>query len=327
VVLPGVAALLLVPVLSLAPHRFDGAMPPLGLLATLLAVAAVDVAAAGAAFWLFLPPDPALAFAAVLPAFTLALAAGLLSGTPGGVGPFEMTLLALLPEAPQAELLAAILGFRIVYYAIPAVAGAAYLLLRPAIAPERTEPPALSPAALRAARRAEAGLARQGELAPVVGPGAVLLTGVTPQALVAVGDPIAAACPARAIAVLRDAAAARARRPLFYKCGARVAARARRAGWTVVAAAEEAWIAPARFRLDTPAHRGLRRKLRASEAAGVTVVRGGATLPIDEMAEVAAAWAIAHGGSAGSPSAASRPTTWPGSVSTSRGTATGSSHS
>jgi phosphatidylglycerol lysyltransferase len=75
VVLPGGAVLLLVPVLSLAPHRFDGAMPPLGLLATLLAVAAVDVAAAGAAFWLLLPPDPALAFAAVLPAFTLALAA------------------------------------------------------------------------------------------------------------------------------------------------------------------------------------------------------------------------------------------------------------
>jgi hypothetical protein len=66
-----------------------------------------------------------------------------------------------------------------------------------------------------------------------------------------------------------------------------------------VPAAEEAWIAPARFRLDTPAHRGLRRKLRAAEAAGVTVVRGGATLPIDEMAEVAAAWAIAHGGERG----------------------------
>ena len=210
-----------------------------------------------------------------------------------------MSLLALLPQAPQAELLAATVGFRIVYYALPAIAGAAYLALRPATAPTRAEAPALSPAALRAAPRAEAGLARQGELAPLSGPGAVLLAGVTTQAVVAVGDPIAAVCPSRAIAVLGDTAAARARLPLLYKCGARVAARARGLGWTVIPAAEEAWIAPGRFRLDAPAHRRLRRKLRAAEAAGITVARGGATLPMDEMEEVAAAWSQAHGGERG----------------------------
>ncbi len=296
VLLPGAALLVLAPALSLAPHRYRAAMPSLGLLAALLGLAALDVAAAGAAFWVLLPDHPALSFAAVLPAFVLALAAGLVSGTPGGVGPFEITLLALLPQAPQVELLAAILGFRIVYYALPAVLGAAWLALRPDAAPE-ADVPRRDPC-LRSAPRAEAGLARQGELRPI-GPGGLLLAGITTQAVAAVGDPICPVAPARALDALEAEAAARARAPLLYKCGARLAASARRRGWTVLAVAEEAWIAPGRFSLDRPALRGLRRKLRGAEGAGVSVARGDAALPLAEMAAVAAAWAAARGGERG----------------------------
>jgi phosphatidylglycerol lysyltransferase len=297
VLLPGLAVMILAPALSLAPHRFRAAMPPLGVLAALLALAAADVLAAGAAFWLLLPDDPALSFRAVLPAFALALAAGLLSGTPGGVGPFEITLLTLLPEAPQTGLLAGILGFRLVYFALPAILGAAWLALRPTSVPEVGAPPPLSAGRLRAACRAEAGLARQGELAPL-GPGGVMLAGITTQAVVAVSDPLAPVAPGLALDMLSAEALRRARRPLLYKCGARLAAEARGRGWTVLAVAEEAWLDPCAFRLDRPKMRGLRRKLRAAEAAGVTVARATA-LPLTEMAVVAAEWAAARGGERG----------------------------
>ncbi len=298
VVAPGVAVIVLLPLLSLLPHRHAGLLPPLALLGPLLAIAAADVTAAGIAFWLLLPSEPAFAASAVLPAFLLALAAGLLSGTPGGVGPFEITLLALLPDAPQAELLAAILGFRVICYALPAVLGAAWLALRcDEAVPARV--PALSAGALASARRAEAGLVRLGELRPLGAPGATFVGAVTAQAVVAVGDPLAETTPAHALAALAAAAAERGRRPLIYKAGARLAAGARSAGWAVVPVAEEAWLDPAAFRVDTPARRRLRRKLRAAGAAGVEVALAEGPLPMGDLAAIAAEWARARGGERG----------------------------
>jgi phosphatidylglycerol lysyltransferase len=298
-VVPGAALLLLLPVLALVPHRLAGLLPPLALAVPLLAIATVDILAAGTAFWLLLPADPAFAPATVLPAFLLALAAGLVSGTPGGMGPFEITLLTLLPEAPQAELLAAMLGFRVVYFALPAILGAIWLALRPEELAAGAAPLTASGSALATARRAEAGLVRQGDVGIIATSGGTLMGSVTGQALVAVGDPLHDAPPAATLAALRGAASARGRRPLLYKCGARLAVAARAAGWTVIPVAEEAWIAPAAFHTGTPARRRLRRKLRAAETAGVDVTCSEGTLPFADMAGIAAAWVRTRGGERG----------------------------
>ena len=103
-------------------------LPPSKRVAKIFLLAAIDTLAAGIALWMLLPPDAGPAFTVLLPAFLLALGAGFVAGTPGGIGPFEITLLALLPIPDQTPVLAAVLAWRGIYFALPAsVAGVALL--------------------------------------------------------------------------------------------------------------------------------------------------------------------------------------------------------
>lgn len=112
-------------------------LPPSKRVAKIFLLAALDTLAAGIALWMLLPPDAGPAFTVLLPAFLLALGAGFVAGTPGGIGPFEITLLALLPISDQTPVLAAVLAWRGIYFALPAsVAGVA--LLRGPRADQRT---------------------------------------------------------------------------------------------------------------------------------------------------------------------------------------------
>ncbi|MEZ5796458.1 MAG: YbhN family protein [Paracoccaceae bacterium] len=70
-------------------------------------------------------------FLALLPAFLLAFGAGLLSGTPGGIGAFEVVLLALLPAHPAEGVIAATLAWRGVYHLAPAAIAALAVLRGP----------------------------------------------------------------------------------------------------------------------------------------------------------------------------------------------------
>jgi phosphatidylglycerol lysyltransferase len=265
-------------ILGLAALARPG-LPNLITLSRLLVLAAVDCGAAGLALWLLVPGD--LGFAEFLPVFMLALGAGLVSGSPAGLGAFEITLLALLPMMPEAELLAGVVAWRILYYAAPAVIGAG-VALWPGPEAEgstrRRDAPAL----------AEGGLVAQGELA--VHP-AGFVAGRTAHGLVAlsaVADP----------GLFRAAARDEGRWPVLYKACARQAAEARRAGMVVLPLGREAWLDPQSFRLDLPARAGLRRKLRRAEAAGVGAEL--ATLPDwSALAAVNAAWAQARGGEHG----------------------------
>jgi len=112
-----------------------------------------------------------------------------------------------------------------------------------------------------------------------------------------------AADPGATLAMLTRLARARLVQPVLYKPGARLAATARARGWRVVAVAREAWLDPRHFATEGKRRAGLRRKLRKAEAAGVTVTvlppGPHRTLPLAEMAEIAAEWAAAHGGERG----------------------------
>lgn len=292
-------------------------LPPLRAMGVFLGLTLLDTLAAGTALWLLLPSGLDLAAPPLLAAYLLALGAGLVLTTPGGVGPFELALIALLPGVGAEPLLGAVIAFRLVYYALPALIGGLVLLrgprprgaaapagLRLARAGPAQERPHLLDAVIDQAPRAEAALLRHGRLALLEDAQGrpLALAAATGQSLVLLGDPLAVA-PDRA--GLLDAATARARAgwraPVLYKAGARLAAVARARGWRVSPVAREAWLDPRAFRTDSPARRQLRRKLRKAQAAGVRIEEAGPgeRLPRGEMARIAAAWSRARGGDRG----------------------------
>lgn len=319
----GLAGALGVVALCLWPPRTGRLprLPSIWLASRIAGFAALDCGAAALAFWLLLPADAGLGFATLLPAFLIALGAGIVGGTPGGAGPFEATLLVLLAQVDGAALACAILGFRLFYYALPAALGllAAALGPGPGAADGRNEAAPLRPVFrhagqppgedlawhLATARRAEGGLIRQGELGWIEAPGGSGAWAAAPtgSALVALGAPFGQWGARRHwLAALRAQARARGLAPALYKADARLAATARAEGFKLLCIAEEAVIAPAAFSLHAPAHRQLRRKLRRAAQAGLTITAETGPLAPDtarQMAEVDAAWERRRGGARG----------------------------
>ena len=193
-------------------------------------------------------------------------------------------------------LAAAILCYRIAYFALPALI-AAGLVAAGCLAPAATDiRPAPSP--LPAPPQAEAGLLRQGFLETLTGPeGGGWIAGRSGQSLVALLDPFGDA----PLATLREAARQRGLMPALYKCGPRTALMARAQGWKVQPIAEECWLDPSRFTLDTPLRATLRRKLRHAQRAGIVVTSTpvGGDLPLDQMARLNEDWAQDHGAERG----------------------------
>lgn len=289
--------------------RFELRLPSAPVMARILGLAALDTGLAAIALWALMPPGEGLSLLQLYPAFLLALGAGFVSGTPGGVGPFEITLVTLLPGAEQAPLLAAILAWRVVYYGAPAALAIVVVALRaPAALPgqrSRLVPPApmMTPriaALVASAPQAELGLLNQGEHGVLLSASAQggWMVGRTPQALVGLLDPFGVPDPAL-MRDLRRAARDEGRMACLYKITPRMAAQARRAGWAVAPVASEVWLDPRAFRLDTPDHAGLRRKLRKAEKAGLRVEHARAPLPLAAMASLAESWANARGGERG----------------------------
>lgn len=286
------------PVFSRQGQRF--CLPTLPAIGALMVLCLTDTVFAALALYVLLPPDLALSFATLLPVFLIALGAAIFSGTPGGVGPFELTLLALLPHLPEPALLGGVLAFRTLYYAVPALlAGAVFMrhLLRPRLAPLPRHDRAylaLGDSPLSADGRAELGVIRQNGgalLSCAAGRYGTVRTG---QTLVALFDPIQGDASSMA-RPLRHAARAQNRIACKYKISARHAVLARAAGWSVLHISDEAIVRPTEHTTDGPAFRQLRRKLRHAEKADVQATACASHLPLGDMARVSAAWEARHG--------------------------------
>lgn len=92
-----------------------------------LVITALDVAAAATVLYLLLPQSPP--FGAFVLVYLLALAAGVLSHVPGGVGVFEAILLAAFAnELGAAPLAAALLLYRMIYVVLPLLLACLVLL-------------------------------------------------------------------------------------------------------------------------------------------------------------------------------------------------------
>ncbi|TPG99001.1 bifunctional lysylphosphatidylglycerol flippase/synthetase MprF [Pseudomonas caspiana] len=93
-----------------------------------LIITALDVAAAATVLYLLLPEAPP--FGAFLLVYLLALAAGVLSHVPGGVGVFEAILLAAFSDKlGAAPLAAALLLYRLIYVVLPLLVACVFLLI------------------------------------------------------------------------------------------------------------------------------------------------------------------------------------------------------
>lgn len=291
------AALLFLWVLFRSPvlrfGRMTFALPTLPAVAGIVLWAALDTVAAAGAFYLLLPND-GLGFGAFFPLFLIALGAALLSGAPGGVGPFELSLLALLPHVPAPDLLATILLYRAVYYALPAILALALCAFPQPRPFNRTQWRAPREADLQAAPRSEVGVIRQNGGALLQVAEATLATWPAGQTRVGLFDPLSGSV-TPLLPALRQAARKENRLACLYKITARTAISARLAHWHVLRFAQEAVLSPMDFDLNIPSRRGLRRKLRQAEKSGITTCRA-TRLPLAAMTEIDAAWQEERGG-------------------------------
>ena len=106
--------------------EFSVPRPPMA--AAQIAIAALDWTFAGTVLYALLPSEWNITFPHFLGIFLFAQVAGLLSHVPGGLGVFETMMVLLMPrELPHADLLAAMVAFRGVYYFLPLLVAAVSL--------------------------------------------------------------------------------------------------------------------------------------------------------------------------------------------------------
>ncbi|MCF6443172.1 phosphatidylglycerol lysyltransferase domain-containing protein [Nereida sp. MMG025] len=286
---------------NLGTLRFFGRtvhIPTLRACAQMLALTALDTAAAALALFALMPDG--IAFADLFALYLLGLGAALISNTPAGIGPFDLALLAglaALPTSPDtAQVVASLLAFRLVYYALPAGLAVGVLVL------DRTSqqlsqttlanpsPKMLSQAAQ--AKRSETLLMRAAGskiLTDANGAGTWLARPLR-NTLAVLFDPITDPA-TNALTALDQHAKAHGYRPFIYKCNQETAATARRLGWTTMHISDEA---------ETPTHpapdmpgpefRQVRRKLRKAKRAAVSVRTFHSALPHDCLQRVASDW-------------------------------------
>src|SRR5271170_3875668 len=84
-----------------------------------VAVACADLLFAASVLYVLLPSQAAIGFGAFAGIYLIAIAAGVISNVPGGIGVFETVLLLLLRSVPKDELLGALVAYRAVYYFAP----------------------------------------------------------------------------------------------------------------------------------------------------------------------------------------------------------------
>ncbi len=268
-------------------------LPTLPAITGILVLTLIDTTAAAFALYALMPETAGIGFSVLLPAYLAALTAALITGTPGGVGPFELTLLALLPGAPEVDVMAGIVAFRLIYYALPALI-AAIVLFRPyeEKTPKQTAPrlsaPSIEGVEFTAGQRSEAGVCRQNNGRILHLGTARLAVVATPQTETAMFDPLTGR-PGFDPAGLLTLAKNQNKVACFYKLSGRYAARLRHQGFKILRIADEAVLDPGGFSLQGSDFRQLRRKLNKAQKAGVSVALAH-NLPLSEMARIDREW-------------------------------------
>lgn len=88
-----------------------------------LATGLVDLGFASAALFVLIPGADLGNFPLFILAWALGIVVALVSHIPGGLGVFEATVLAVLPEADRTGVFAALIAYRLIYYLLPLALG------------------------------------------------------------------------------------------------------------------------------------------------------------------------------------------------------------
>lgn len=302
--------------------RFSIGVPRFRVLRMQIALAAVDTIPAALALWVLIPAESAPAMMIVIPVYLAALGVGLLSNTPGGLGVLELACLSALTVTPPETLVAALIAHRAIYFGIPALLSAALLAthelhgrdddraedVRQMTPRLRAVPggvlPAFAKHAMKSTSRADAALVYQGDKSILTSPceQAFLMVRQSGNTLIALGDPVGdrALWPA-VVDQFIATAQHRFLAPVAYKSSAGFADLLQEQELSLaVRTAQEAIVDPREFAMQGSSFRELRRKLRNSEKAGVSleVDAPGASCR-DTLRLVAAEWSEAKGGERG----------------------------
>lgn len=282
------------------PARLYSSIPgPVFMVKTIL-FAAIDTLAAALIIYVFLPSGDTN-FMLFYAAFLVALCAGMLSGLPAGIGAFEMTLVALLAPTDPGALLSAIFGFRVIYYAVPAIVAGASLIW----VSERKGPfialPVLSKLRDDLARYAppEADLTTQNllHLVALQSDSSAALRHHARNCDIVLGDPFGACAPDIILGCLKAEAGARLQPLVLYKCGASTVRAAAKHGFRSFQIGSEAVVNPSSFTIQGSERRQLRRKLRQAQKANVEVNQD--MPPFATLVDIDAEWQAQNGGARG----------------------------
>ena len=105
--------------------RIDRPSPPLAF--GQIAMSALDWLLTGTVLYAFVPPSVGVGYAELLRAYLVGQTVGMASHIPGGVGVFEVVVLAFLATGSaqaHAALVASLVMFRVVYYLLPLITAA-----------------------------------------------------------------------------------------------------------------------------------------------------------------------------------------------------------
>lgn len=292
---------LLQPRLSVRGRRIP--LPGIRVLRAQITLAALDTIPAATALWVLIPGEAGPELLVLIPVYLVALGIGLVSNAPGGLGVLELACLMALPVMPPEHLLAALIAHRAIYYGVPALIAGAMLVVRElhGVVPEE---PATAPDVswlLDRDSRAETTLIHLGDKSVLTSDcgQAMVQFAQSGNSMVVLGDPIGPeGLHADMIAKFADHARNQNCAPVFYKCSETTLAACR--GMARARIGLDASVDPRSFAPDGSKFRELRRKLRAAEKAGVTIVHHApGHAPMNRLAPVAAQWANAKGGERG----------------------------
>ena len=105
-----------------APIRLGGwavNVPTMKLTALQVVVGIIDVVLVSSVLYLLLPDAARIAYLPFLAVYLASVLVGVLSHVPAGLGVIESMMLLLLPDVPPAELLAAVLLYRVIFEILP----------------------------------------------------------------------------------------------------------------------------------------------------------------------------------------------------------------
>ena len=105
-------------------------LPPGPLTLLQIGIGIVDLSFCALAMWILIPEEPHIGFVTLAVIFVSATLLGFASHAPGGIGVFDVAMLAALWQFDKEQLIAGLLLFRLLYYFIPFALALAILGMR-----------------------------------------------------------------------------------------------------------------------------------------------------------------------------------------------------